>query len=376
MFQSVQRFPEDRFVVIEVSNGAPALVVWAHHILGLSVLVRIFNDGKQTEESFGPRPEQVLIDVRKHYDQPNAAGEPISRPDSITLLSVKDDDQLKLVAENDDEHIDGTFRAPLRGFSKRQLASRSEVKKKPVLQQELALVVTAMANIISNHLAVAASEEDIPTYFHRQLNDQASDSGNPTTPTEPSQSSTILVEPKTHMPLPIDQQRLLSACQLMFDQPKLNQSRVDEYMKMFEGQPLTSLPIPVGIIDKALESPSEEARESSWSYLRLISSVLAVAAYGFASVGNLGAAADLPLYDDSSMLGESSLAMKIMGWDGYSNILIEHTAAFEIVSCLMLGQYSDVDISEACLVSNKGWSVFLSSLGEDDPAAKGKQSIL
>lgn len=372
MFQSVQRFPEDRLVIIEISNGAPALVVWAHHILGLSVLVRIYDDGKLREESFGPKPEQVMIDVRRYYDQPNAAGEPVSRPDSITLLSVKDGDQLKLVAEADDEYIDGTFRAPLRGFGKRQLASRAEVMKKPILQQELALVVAAMANIVCQHLAVAASDENIGVFFDESQNDQASEIPDPTTPTNPSQSSTILAEPKTNMRLFVDQQHLLSTCQLMFEQPKLSQFRVDEYVKIFHGQPLTSLPIPLGTIDKALDSDSEEARESSWSYLRLISIMLAVAVYGFASVAGLEEAADLPLHDDSSMLGESSLARKVMGWDGFSSILIEHLTAFEIVTCLMLGQHSDIDISQACLVSAKGWSVFLSSLGEDDPATKSE----
>ena len=60
MLQSVQRFPEERLVIIEVNNGAAVLTVWAHHVLGLSVLVRTYEDNQAREERFGEPPEQVF----------------------------------------------------------------------------------------------------------------------------------------------------------------------------------------------------------------------------------------------------------------------------------------------------------------------------
>jgi hypothetical protein len=57
MLHSVQHFPVDRMVIIEVSYGSAVLVVWAHHILGLSTLVRIHENGDTIEVRFGDSPE-------------------------------------------------------------------------------------------------------------------------------------------------------------------------------------------------------------------------------------------------------------------------------------------------------------------------------
>lgn len=46
MLQSVARFREDRWVKVEIYSGAVFLVLWAHHVLGLTVRVQIDHDGK------------------------------------------------------------------------------------------------------------------------------------------------------------------------------------------------------------------------------------------------------------------------------------------------------------------------------------------
>ena len=370
MLQSVQRFPEARLIIIEINSGVPVLIVRAHHVLGLSVLVRTYEDNQAHEERFGKPPEQVLIDVRRHIEQTNSAGEPITREDSITLLSIKDDDKLILKAEPDDEYIDGTFRGPLRGFAKRQLAARQEVAKNPSLGREMALITAAMAFLICRSLRVAACNEDYQIDDHWK-NGTESGVTNPFASGSPSEDDSTRSTWSTDMPVTADEEQLLSACQILFDDLSIKQSRVNEYINLFQNQPLTALPVPVGTVQGVLSSNEYTDVDSTWSYLRLLAILLSVALCGFASVARLDHATKLPLYENSSILGESTLAMKVMGWDGNSPLHVAHDASFEIVSHLMLGEYSDVDISEAALVSTKGWSVFMGSLGNEDPAAKG-----
>lgn len=370
MLHSVQRFPEERLVIIETNNGAAVLTVWAHHVLGLSVLVRTYKDNEAHEERFGESPEQVVIDVRRHIEQSGLAGEPTTREDSITLLSIKDGNKLTLKAEPDDEYIDGTFRGPLRGFAKRQLVARQEVARNPSLGREMALITAAMAFLICRNLRVAACNEDY-TFEDHSKNMMEPGVTNPFASGSPSEDDSTRSGWSTNMPVVVDEEQLLSTCQMLFDDQSIEQYQVNEYISLFRYQPLTALPVPIGTVQSVLSKDGLTDIESTWSYLRLSATLLSVALCGFASVGRLDRAAKLPLYDDSSILSDSALAMKIMGWDGNSPLYIESDASFEIVSHLMLGEYSDVDMSETALVSTKGWSVYLGSLGDEDPAAKG-----
>ena len=75
---AVQRFPESHFLSLGTVEGASTIVIWAHHVLGLTVEVRseIYN------VKFGDGPAKVLID-RGSID---------SRPrDEVTLLSETQD---------------------------------------------------------------------------------------------------------------------------------------------------------------------------------------------------------------------------------------------------------------------------------------------
>jgi hypothetical protein len=59
MLHSIQRFPEERLVVIEVNHGAPVLIVWAHHVLGLSILLRTHEGGQPHESDLAVSPNRL-----------------------------------------------------------------------------------------------------------------------------------------------------------------------------------------------------------------------------------------------------------------------------------------------------------------------------
>ena len=67
MFPLVQSLPEDRLILIDTAKdgGACSLVVWAHHVLGLTVLVRSYgSENDLIEKQFGTGTSNVVIDVR------------------------------------------------------------------------------------------------------------------------------------------------------------------------------------------------------------------------------------------------------------------------------------------------------------------------
>ena len=383
MLPSVQRFPDDRMVIVEVSYGSAVLTVWAHHIFGLSTLVRIHEDGETIEARFGDAPEQVLIDVRRHLEQSGPSGEPVMREHSVTLLSTKDGDKLTLKAEPDDEYIDGTLRGPLRGYAKRLFNRNKLNTQHPNLTKELALVTTAFSALYSQHLQVAAVNESPGAFRDRwsgnhseESSEPADGSGTRNTLNDLTFVEDVQSEPQTIMPVDVPIDNLLMAARMLFDDPKLKSNQVQTYVDIFQNQPLNSIRIPLGTISAILNTLSTSERDSWWSFVRLTTIMMIIMTFAFAHVPKLEKCSDLPLYEDHSVLGESTLSMKLLNWDGHSDIRIEAETSFEAICCLMLGQSSSLDLSQAALLSHKGWSVFLSSFGDADPGQKGKKRSL
>lgn len=67
---AVQHLPEARLVRIRSIDGATTIVVWAHHVLGLTVVV----ETAYGSERFGDGPESVYVDCGTHegYEDPYA----------------------------------------------------------------------------------------------------------------------------------------------------------------------------------------------------------------------------------------------------------------------------------------------------------------
>lgn len=93
----VQRFPEEHFLSISTGYSVCAIVVWAHHILGLSVLVKLLRtDGKFTTTSkevrFGSGGAiNVVVDV--HAKNVNSGeNTPTTDEEAVTLQSCSNKD--------------------------------------------------------------------------------------------------------------------------------------------------------------------------------------------------------------------------------------------------------------------------------------------
>lgn len=60
--------------------------------------------------------------------------------------------------------------------------------------------------------------------------------------------------------------------------------------------------------------------------------------------------------------------MAVAGWDGEGPLLIKEHFSLQVLALLMSGHTeTDLDLQKTCLLSNRGWSVFLSTFGGADP---------
>ena len=57
--QSLQSFPENRLMHLRCNTGASTVIVWCHHILGLSVMIHI----KEMEVRFGNAPYSLVVEI-------------------------------------------------------------------------------------------------------------------------------------------------------------------------------------------------------------------------------------------------------------------------------------------------------------------------
>ena len=104
MFPLVQHLPDDRLIQVNLSssNGVTLVLVWAHWLLGLTVVIYQYDhrgNGRGEKQQFGTGSAQVIIEVDSD-----------SRPrEGIVLLSVDDvgnEDLFRLASEPDTKRID------------------------------------------------------------------------------------------------------------------------------------------------------------------------------------------------------------------------------------------------------------------------------
>ncbi|KAL8762425.1 MAG: hypothetical protein Q9194_007549 [Teloschistes cf. exilis] len=166
MLPMVQTLPGDRMIHIEIpvgkdiSSGTSALVIWAHHALGLTVLVRLHGERGRSEkyERFGSAAVDQLS-----VEEVEADGVA-----SITLLDTQQDSLLNLTSEPDGEDglISSVRKIPARGYGNGPLKSHitrffpGNTQTHAILQ-DLQNVTSAFAIIVARGLDKVSTVADI-----------------------------------------------------------------------------------------------------------------------------------------------------------------------------------------------------------------------
>jgi hypothetical protein len=327
----VQHFPEDRHIYLETDNGVCSIVTWVHHILGLSVLVRLHSNGKFVEYRFGSS-EVVIIDVRSdELSLSPSSGQILTTGSSITLLSSSDKETLfKMVADPDENKINATFKRPAYRYG-------SDIIDRSLPLQD-------------GREKVAAEMEAIVTAFAICI-------------------SRALYTPGLVFPYEVSEFRIYESASLPFANRKMKKKKVGEYVAKYSERALYKLPAPGGIY-AIIEDWPEALEEDTevWPDLRLRARLLSILFLAFAHVSDLPAASDLPLCQFLHLLSGCDLDNQVAQWDGSSQLQIKSNAWLEILAQLMIGHKDEVSHETTSLVCATGWSVFLNTFGDADPS--------
>jgi len=333
MLPLVQQLNEDRFIQIETDSGICMLVVWAHHVLGMTVLV---STEKNAEVRFGPGVEQIFINVLEAHSS-----------SAITLLDSSGEILFHVQSEADDFEIEGAGKFDLKGYGTKMLA---EICQEDAVEAEVELIITAVAINVAQRLEKIKS-------IKQKLGEEKMEGR--------------MVE--------IDDWSIILAANLLFDREPIRRSEVQVFEKCYSA----------GLRDDSPFAPALEALQAIrptipkpvmrglWELILGSARCLISLLLALTQVTDLQACEDLPLRKCDNLRFER-LTDLLRGWNGKSNLSVADDTWFDIIAALLVGNLrhsADLNVS---LLSRRGWSIFFTSIGCSDPemASPGKIKVV
>jgi hypothetical protein len=320
----VQSLPEDRFIVLESPHGAVLVVIWAHLLLGLSVVVL----APEKDIVFGKSEKpQVVIKWEPDWDPMKATTpslELLDRNANIVLKYVPEDNTMVLLS--------GMERIRLEGYAKhllrRYLNKTMLIPDNDPTYKECAEMATAMAITMSKLL------RRVP-YFS-----QAPD-------------GTLLdIPPQCYSNT--EQWRIFDSAELLFSGISLEKNVVNLYARSIAGVCFDKIQLPPGI-RSSQGIDIQILRDLAWLVLL------------FANVNGLESCVSVPLPCASLPFYNK----KVDDWDGQSPLDIEPDTWFgDLVGLLRgisPGEREGKNYATASLICEHGWSAYVGSFGDQDP---------
>ena len=339
MFPMVQSLPAERMMYIRCCSGFSSLVVWAHILLDLTVLVRSAN-GK--EKRFGTGTEQVLIELLDPK---------LKLQSSVSLLDSSDEVLFRIVPDPwEDLYPSMYLKWPAKGFAKLtfgEICSRrfplatDEIRQAVV--EELLRLTGSVAAIICDNLVV----DRYSTGIHS----------------------------KDDIPWIVPRYRLLEAARLLFEEPELREKDMLEYQKDYLLKPLDEDMVPPVTLDTLMKDMLVDRKRKIWRQFRHGINRLSLHLIAFAHVHDLRHCGGIPLEDQQTNLVSHALLKQISDWDGRTKLSVDEGCWLNIFSHLLTGQgsrfYDLTDLAARpvlhALVSGRGWSAYVGTIGVDDP---------
>lgn len=364
-FPLVQSLPDDRIVLIDTHEGAGACCLLVC-VLGLTVLVRKHDhENSLVERQFGSGNNHVVLDLRdKSLTWIGTQSTLEIRQPSITLLSVSDNEPLLVLkSESDEVAIDATYKQPARGYGRKILEHECSTEAgREALIHELSLLALAFAAILSQHLYTrprSAFYDNTPK-----------DSKEATTEGMSSRGQLSRHEQSNEgLRCQVPEYGLIRSARFLFNEPSLSLDLVEGHRIVFSRQPLNSMMDMPRSISLMLDQnpPKVFTKEDAWRNMLKKVRYLSIVLLTFAFVKDLEDSSDLPLSLSLGPLGQGDLMNSWNNWDGRSNIWIPEDCWFLVLARLLVGHKGAIDSTSTCLVSDRGWSIFLSTFGDADP---------
>lgn len=347
----VQSLPEDRKMILKSSAGMIPLIVWAHNVLGLTVLVC---HPKERTLQFGVGESQVIIHLAER-DKENQDILLLDRNEEIVLKSMSDSVQTTRI-ESKERHY-------LQGFGT-QLLRRNLNRYITTLQGNTLFQVAAqfiIAFVIKNSRSMRRTADLLSD--HRE---------------EDNRDCVYLLE----------LWRIYDAADVIFYGISYDKKETDTYVSMFKTSDLwdTALPDAINMYCEECEGvvwkmygPEETDRQGIRREFLNCVATLNVFLFAFSHVIELRDCSDLPLVLDSfpSDHREETLSDHINEEGSISlheDTLFDHIGQWLVGSPFLMQHRFDM-LDETFLISEAGWSVFLNNIQDGDPA-KGAPELL
>ncbi|RKK80731.1 hypothetical protein BFJ71_g15840 [Fusarium oxysporum] len=310
---SIQRFPEDCLLQLSCDRGISSVVLWCYHIMGLSVLVRI----SDATIHFGNGPYNVTIEHCNPTDT------------SVVLLqkAAENIPVFTLTTTDVDPYIQSDQRRNAKGFL-RQVLKLQGVDEAELGEYASSLVSECIRRFDSNY------EQSSCETFTSSHSLEANSAAPPRQVIELASMNTII------------RPGIIETASFLFD---IDEAQLGDDI--------------VGSV-----RTNRKRTSSLWSAAMAL-------IYAFSRVQELTTCSQLPLSLDAfeTLTNEDYLITEKGGFHGP---ILDTIRSFELICKLLLGRlYSKSYVSNAFLISSRGWSIFLDTMDAVDPADVKRGSL-
>ena len=339
MFPIVQSLPDNRMIYIRCCSGFSSLVVWAHTVLDLTVLVK---SGDRREKRFGRGSEQVLIEVLDPK---------IKLQSYLSLLDSSGEELFRIVPEPwEDLYPLIYLKWPAKGFAKLTFEEICAARF-PLATEDMRRAVTEDLLKLTGSVAAIICDNLVVDRFSTGVHD------------------------KDGVPWIVPRYRLLEAARLLFEAPELREKEMLAFQKDYLFKPLDENMAPPVSLETLMKDMSVELKRKLWRHFRHAVNRISLHLMAFAHVYDPQNCARMPLEDQQANLVSHALLKQISDWDGRAKLLVEEGCWLNVFSHLLTGEGSKrhdpndpaAEPSLHALVSGRGWSAYVGTIGVDDP---------
>ncbi len=339
MFPMVQSLPTDRMIYIRCCAGFSSLVVWANILLNLNVLVRS-GDGK--EKRFGTGSAQVLIEVLDPK---------IKLQSSLSLLDSSKEELFRIVPDPwEDLYPSVYLKWPAKGFAKLTFGEICAWRFPLATEDERQAIVEDLLRLTGSVAAIICANLVVDRFSTGSKD-------------------------RDDVPWIVPRHRLLQAARLLFEEPELREKELLAFQNDYLLKPLDQNMDPPVTLKTLMKDLSVERKCKVWRQFRHAVNRISLHLIAFAHVHDLQECAGMPLEDQQANIVSHALLKQISDWDGRAKLFVEEGCWLNAFSHLLTGEGSkrhDLDDPTAeptlhALVSGRGWSAYISTIGVDDP---------
>jgi hypothetical protein len=371
----IQTLPEDRFVMIETTKGTCTAVVWAHILLGLRVAVRFYSkdDDKHREVRFprtGENSDQVIIYMETtHHCWTTREFDPYDLKPSVTMFLTTTKEKLfQLNADPRLDNIRSNYKIAAKGYAQNILERYiPRMTGRQKVMEEMRHIACSFAFCLAQKMVRQPWSGDRPGSSAKTY------SGWEFPGVEPSDLAPFH-EP---MPLHILTSKILDVACMLFDlkSHQISPTKCDHYAVLYGEAGLFDIPnAPSSISTILIEwAKLSGSMNVNWSYLSLMALRISILILSFANIQDGESCSELPLSGDLSIFSQSEIMERVQEWDGRHEFSVSQSAWLELMALLMVGDRGDaVDMRTTALLSENGWSLYISSLADLDSSYIGQ----